>query len=421
MLDLKYSKFIKKKNRICISNGCNKQSSFNYKLKQKFLYCLNHKLNNMINVKHKTCKYDNCITLPSYGFEIKKPLYCKIHAENNMIDVINKKCKYDNCNLRPCYGIELQSPIYCKKHYENGMINVVSKQCKYSNCSKVPIYGLEYKIGLYCKEHACKNMRDVVNNKCNYLNCDIRATYGLEFKKASYCKEHKNKNMFNVMSKKCAFLNCKTMPNYGLKWQDPTHCKLHANKKMFDVNHKKCNLCKLFRCTNKYDNMCANCYYYTNPDTVLARNHKTKENQIIRDLNNELDNIIIQDKIILNGCSRRRPDGLIKLNDYNIIIEIDENQHSGADYSCENKRLMEIFQDLGNSPLTIIRFNPDAYKLENIAFKSPFGITKSDGKLKIINQKEYKYRFNKLLEIVKKNINSIPNKEFNVIQLFYSE
>jgi hypothetical protein len=186
---------------------------------------------------------------------------------------------------------------------------------------------------------------------------------------------------------------------------------------MFDVINKRCKLCNLLQSTKKYDYLCSGCYYYTNPNSILTKNHKSKENQIISDLNNELNNIIIQDRIISNGCSKRRPDGLIKLNDYNIIIEIDENQHS--DYSCENKRLMEIFKDLGNSPLTIIRFNPDAYKLDNKKIKSPFGITKSDGKLKIINQKEYNIRLNKLIEIVKKNLNTIPDKELNIITLFY--
>ena len=81
---------------------------------------------------------------------------------------------------------------------------------------------------------------------------------------------------------------------------------------------------------------------------------------------------------------------------------------------------MEIFKDLGNSPLTIIRFNPDSYKLDNKKIKSPFGITKSDGKLKIINQKEYNLRLNKLIETINTNLNTIPDKEINIIHLFYN-
>ena len=306
ILDLKYSKFIKKKYNICINNKCSKISNFNYKNESKALYCADCKLENMIDIKSKKCIKCN-IKRPNFNYKDEsKPLYCG-------------NCKLDN------------------------MINIKSKKCITCNI-KIPNF----------------NYKDE--------------------SKALYCG----------------------------------NCKLDN---MIDIKHIMCITCNLVRAHTKFNNMCSGCYYYMNPNSVLTRNHKSKENQIISDLNKELNNIIIQDKIISNGCSKRRPDGLIKLNDYNIIIEIDENQHN--DYSCENKRLMEIFKDLGNSPLTMIRFNPDAYKLDNKKIKSPFGITKIDGKLKIINKKEYKLRFNKLLDTINSNIKIIPNKEINVIHLFY--
>jgi hypothetical protein len=217
----------------------------------------------------------------------------------------------------------------------------------------------------------------------------------------------------------CIHKDCNKYANFNYKNElKALYCKQHKLPDMVDIKSKKCKLCDLIFSSKKYDYLCSSCYYYTNSDSVLTRNHKSKENQIISDLNKEFNNIIIQDKTILNGCSKRRPDGLINLNDYNIIIEIDENQH--LYYSCENKRLMEIFKDLGNSPLTIIRFNPDTYKLDNKTIKSPFGITKVDGKLKIINYNEYNIRLNKLIEIIKKNLNIIPDKEINIINLFYT-
>lgn len=114
-------------------------------------------------------------------------------------------------------------------------------------------------------------------------------------------------------------------------------------------------------------------------------------------------------------CSKRRPDGLIKLKDYNIIIEIDENQHNSSGYSCENKRVMEIFQDLGNSPLTVIRFNPDKYADE----QSLFTITKKTGLLKIRDQKKYDQEITKLLEVIKVHTETIPDSEINTILLRY--
>lgn len=66
---------------------------------------------------------------------------------------------------------------------------------------------------------------------------------------------------------------------------------------------------------------------------------------------------LIFDSKVQGGCSRRRPDALIDLLSHSIVLECDEFGHTG--YSCENKRTMEIFEDLGSRPLVVLRFNPD--------------------------------------------------------------
>lgn len=54
---------------------------------------------------------------------------------------------------------------------------------------------------------------------------------------------------------------------------------------------------------------------------------------------------------------------------FKVIIEVDENQHSGYKKLCESSvhkelsRLISIYEnDFGGEPLVIIRFNPDKYK-----------------------------------------------------------
>ena len=69
----------------------------------------------------------------------------------------------------------------------------------------------------------------------------------------------------------------------------------------------------------------------------------------------------IADKTIPDGCSKRRPDLLGDMGTHLINIEIDENKHTTYDCSCENKRLMELSQDVGHRPIVVIRFNPDSY------------------------------------------------------------
>jgi len=98
------------------------------------------------------------------------------------------------------------------------------------------------------------------------------------------------------------------------------------------------------------------------PDKPVARNYKTKEQSVIDFIKHNFNNLTwICDKKIQNGCSKRIPDLLLDLGYQVLIIEIDENQHEDYDNSCENKRSMEISQDLNFRPIIFIRFNPDDY------------------------------------------------------------
>lgn len=79
---------------------------------------------------------------------------------------------------------------------------------------------------------------------------------------------------------------------------------------------------------------------YTFPDKPVARNYKTKEFAVVEYIKNIFPDFTwIQDKKVQDGCSSKRPDLLLDLGYQVIIIEIDENQHTDYDCSCENKRL----------------------------------------------------------------------------------
>ena len=52
----------------------------------------------MINIISKKCIIDNCNTTARYNyFNIKIKLYCSKHKLENMIDITKKQCKFDNC------------------------------------------------------------------------------------------------------------------------------------------------------------------------------------------------------------------------------------------------------------------------------------------------------------------------------------
>ena len=60
------------------------------------------------------------------------------------------------------------------------------------------------------------------------------------------------------------------------------------------------------------------------------------------------------DKRIEGGCSRYIPDIFIECLTHSVIIEVDENQHDTYDCTCENRRMMQLFEDLGSLPLILI-------------------------------------------------------------------
>ena len=46
---------------------------------------------------------------------------------------------------------------------------------------------------------------------------------------------------------------------------------------------------------------------------------------------------------------------------FHLIVEIDEHQHRGADYKCDERRMYDIIAKLG-MPCVFIRYNPDNKK-----------------------------------------------------------
>jgi len=63
----------------------------------------------------------------------------------------------------------------------------------------------------------------------------------------------------------------------------------------------------------------------------------------------------------VNSCNRSRPDGLWASNDLVLHWELDEYQHSGKNYSCEEKRISELYDQFPGKQYIVVRVNPHAY------------------------------------------------------------
>jgi len=377
----------------CIYENCKRYATYNYEGQKKRIYCREHKKEKMIDVAHKKCIEPGCIAQPTYNFPgEKKRLLCADHKKNGMIDIAHKKCLEPECNKRPTFNLENEKiPLYCKKHKSEDMIDIANKKCAYGGCNKQPIFNEKgNNKRLFCFEHKNNDMVDVINKRCIHEGCEKQPSFNYEnIKKRLYCIEHKKEGMIDIMSRRCKN-NCDTI-----------------------VNHKK------------YEGYCLFCFIHLFPEKPVTRNYKTKEKHITDDIKENYKQYNWTcDKTISGGCSRRRPDMFLELENQCIIIEIYENQHIDYDCICENKRIMELSQDVGHKPIVFIRFNPDDY-LDGENNITSCWIIGKDGicRIKKNKVKEWDNRMN----ILKEHINywiqpeNTTNKTVEIIQLFYDK
>ena len=185
-------------------------------------------------------------------------------------------------------------------------------------------------------------------------------------------------------------------------------------------------LCKSTWCStfpsHKYDGYCLQCTINLFPEKKVARNYKTKETEVVSRVKSNFPDVTwITDKTIADGCSKRRPDMLLDMGSHVVILEIDENRHQYYTCSCESNRIMEISQDLGNRPLVVIRFNPDAYTgVDGVKTPSCWRANKN-GLMVLVKTglREWDDRMRGLFSQVDYWQTVVPAKDLEVIELFY--
>ena len=154
----------------------------------------------------------------------------------------------------------------------------------------------------------------------------------------------------------------------------------------------------------------------------MSYNYKTKEKTVTDKIIEFYPNFSwVVDKKVQDGCSKRRPDLLLDLGSHIIIVEVDENKHQGYDCSCENKRLMQISEDLQHRPIVFIRFNPDGYiNDKGIKVTSCWRYNKL-GVYQIMKtkMKEWDDRINTLKEQIQYWIDNPSEKTVEIVELFY--
>ena len=280
----------------------------------------------------------------------------------------------------------------------------------------------------YKKHASCKhNTRKDNCPECNpKLLCkhDTRKKHCLECNPKLLCKHGSRKDNCRECNpkvlcehgsrkSKCPKCNPKVLCKHDIRKSNCPEC----NPKVSCIHCKHIQVKKLryVESLDKKVRCCAGCFYYYYPNGEIPRRYKLKQHYFNEKLIEEFGDIFQYDKKIKCGCSGRKPDWFIDCFKYSIIIELDEDQHKYE--SCDEKRMMELFQDLGNRPLVLIRINPDKYKGRTKKRKGCFDFDEKN--ILICNEKKFNKRFNILVEMIKYFIDNEPEKEFTMEKLFF--
>lgn len=396
---------------------CGKNPVFGL-VKGKPTHCRKHKEPEMKDVVNQTCA--ECGKRPSFGLVRGKPTHCRKHKKPEMKNVVSKRCA--ECDKHPAFGLVKGKPTHCRDHKKTEMRNVVSKTC--AECDTHPTFGLVRGKPTHCLTHKTPEMTDVINKKC--AECGKQPVYGLVRGKPTHCIEHKLTDMKDVMSKTCA--DCEKHPTFGLVRGKPTHCLTHKSPDMTDVMNKPCKtpLCTTQVSNPAYKGLCYPCFIHTFPDSPILRNHKTKERTVVDFLGEAFPDVPwVLDKRVAGGCSGRRPDLYADLGTALLCVEVDEQGHRS--YLCENRRLMELFEDGGRIPIMMVRFNPDAYVREDgTRVPSCWGVTgKGLCAVKRTRKDDWESRLEALRQTVQEMIDRAADplqlKEVDEMRLFYGD
>jgi len=273
-------------------------------------------------------------------------------------------------------------------------------------------------------EHGISKEKCVACNGSQICEHKRRKSYCVDCKGSSIC-EHKRRKASCVdckgtsvcthgrLKQQCRECHGSSFCQHNIRTQDCIQCEGSAI----------CRICKSKHGNRKYDKLCVTCAIQEG--YTVKRNYKTKELSMVEFITQHTDVDWINDKAYDLGCSKKRPDMVCDLGSHILIIECDENKHKNGNYSCENKRIMELSRDFSENnihrPIVVIRFNPDTYIDSNNQKIESCWKAGKDGILRIKNKEHWDLRLNKLLDIIHHYISNKPTKDVNFEYLFYDE
>jgi len=348
----------------------------------------------------------------------KKRHYCKDCGGNCLCEHGKRKYRCKECNGSSLcvHSVEKYHCKECGKHNALCIHEKWKSHCKECDGSGICEHGKRKTRCIDCggSELCIHNTRKSICKECkgNSLCSHNRVK--------TYCKECRGGGvcLHNIIRSLCIDCGGGSLCEHG---KSKSHCIECGN---CDGRFCKNEWCKTRRSNPIYEGYCMPCFVNNpeNQDKPAMRNYKTKEKDVVDRITQTFTSFTwVADKKVQDGCSRRRPDLLLDMGSHIIIVEVDENKHTDYDCSCENKRLMELSQDLQHRPIVFIRFNPDDYTNQHgILVKSCWKLNKL-GVMQITKtkQKEWEERIETLKQQIQYWLDNPTEKTIEIIELFY--
>jgi len=381
--------------KICCMTGCDiKHPTYNIPTEKSGIYCAKHgKEKGMIDVSHRKCNEDGCSGRATYAPKDQtSPIYCAIHGKaKGLKNVVKKTCQ--DCDKYASFNVKgNKTPLYCSEHRNpDTMVNVSARQCCKCNSTSVHWGYPTDKVPKYCSKDALPGMINLRDKTCQTKECAELSTHGLLGKKTSHCKKCASSDMIDlIVEKQC----CKCMSEYDVILEGKKYCLKDCPDKDYEsVMKRRCKYCDMDDNTGY---VCGEC----------QKNSNKKEWAVVRHLKKEIQKDFVHDSSkMLGGCTKKRPDIYYELDKHCVLVEVDENQHSKYDDSCECSRLNQIVGGIGGKSVIVIRYNPDNIRHNN----------------KKVNV-SIENRLAKLVKVVNKELNkSYDTFVVKIIQLYYND
>ena len=410
-------KNISKKGGKCIDENpyCNDCTETNRIKKKKETYSTKlEKENDNINKILKKVYLDDIISINNVPIsEFEKTGYDNIWTKSKLLlkcfncNVNERLIRLDRMLTYPYYGCLKCGKL--KDRYEQSIL--IQDEKKIITNEKID---LEFK----CNQINCNKSYNTLQSLNHHLALSHKIYSKEKIYKCEYCNDNKLWNKYDLKK--------------HIEYIHKSNCKIY-----------ECELCEL---NNRYttkilgnlrrhkqyahdigDNNCELCYMNTNSSITHEIEKNTyeicrtcfskltgKSSRIEKIWSDYIDEkfgnnyLLSSDKTLKNvgGCINLRPDKLYNSIDFVLLLECDEHQHkySNGSYSCDEKRITEIYHQDGifGKNFIIIRWNPDKYKPPSN-----------------YNIKNQKNRLELIVELMEKIVNINHTEKIHIYYMFY--